>query len=95
MAALCASAPRLMARAGERRSALHAALRRCLVFVLCVATALAPAPGPPATAPPPAPVAAVNWASSATYGATAYASNTGHWVRPSRAARTCHAKAQL
>lgn len=86
---LCAPTPPQMTRSDRRRTAWPAALQRCLVFVLCVVKALAPVPQQPAPVPPPAPaVAAVNWASGALYGATAYASSTGHWVRPSRAALT-------
>ena len=62
-----------MRRAGVRGRLACAALQ-CLSVALRVALVAPASQAQPRNA--------VNWASGAAYGATAVASNSGHWVRP-------------
>ena len=64
-----------MARPGSRRHAALAALQ-----LVCVASRAVVA-APDAVRASPSTLVAVNWASSAAYGATASANSAGHWVR--------------
>ena len=75
-----------MTRASRRSCRARAALQG-LVVALHVARAAAEAQAPSAPRPTPAWPAAVNWASNAAYGATAFASGSGYWVRPARRER--------